>query len=44
MAKTAKQYKQVEDGVVEFYFLNTVYNGTGCIGDTAGDQPEQTLG
>ena len=34
----------MEDRVVEFNFLDAVYNGTCGIGDTASDQPEYTLG
>ena len=44
MTKTAKQDKQMEYGMVEFNFLDTVDDSTGGIGKSTGNKPEQTLG
>mgnify|MGYP000925062765 CR=1 FL=1 len=44
MTETAEQDRQVENGMIKFYFFNAVYNGTGGISDTAGEKPEQTRG
>lgn len=36
MAKTSKQYEQMEDGVIEFDFFDAVDDRASGIGDTAG--------
>ena len=43
MAETANQNKQVENGVVEFYFLDAVQDGAGCISHPPCYQPKQAI-